>query len=183
MKKKKNSELQDSGKPFVSRSLVPVLTLGSCWFIILFALSHLDSWFDEGWPSRNQEIPALQTELNNFTNQLLTATNDTLLLTDQVNSLRQFRGCIQAITDFYYGTNRSFDDVIVDFDTLLVGEMNWRKYENMVGYSSDEKITVSLFQVTANDVAPELLRSWEQYLLIYRIRVVYNDPSYLACEG
>src|SRR5215207_3929703 len=85
-------------------------------------------------------ILTFQAERQAISDKLSTATDDTLLLTHEINHLPLFylSGCVQAISDFYYGTNRSFDAVVADFDSLFVDELHWRKFDLSPRYNSEK---------------------------------------------
>jgi hypothetical protein len=171
MKKKKNSDQSVLNQLSVNlyERRRPIIV--GCLFIGVLFLLFLKAWVP---------ISSAQAERQTVIDRLFAATNDTLLLTDDTQPLTQGERCIQGITDFYYGISRPFDDVVVDFDSLFVNEMHWRKYETRLGYDSDAKVAIiDLVELSTNEIRPE----WEQYSSVYKVTVTYNHPSRQACLG
>jgi hypothetical protein len=131
-------------------------------------------------------ILTFQAEQQAVIDRLSTATNDTLLLTDEINHLPllYFGRCVGAITDFYYGTDRSFDNVGSDFDSLFVDELNWRKYQVSSIYdSNDEKGAVYVSEVGSGYMPAEVRNELRHFLTIYVVKFSYTHPSRQACLG
>ena len=107
------------------------------------------------------------------------------------NLLAYGPGCVGTVIQVAYGVNRSFDEVLVEYDHALL-EDGWilrpayRHVEGYAVYSKEPHVEVDINRTSEDEITivpTPTLATRRQFLTMYTITITYTEPSNKECIG
>jgi hypothetical protein len=157
------------------------VVLGVLSLFVCYWLSTIDLDLELNYSHRVPMLPTAEAQYQEMLAKVASATTDELLA-DRVDEKpvlwRNAMGCIVAGGERLYGTNRSHEDVLADFDKTFAA-IGWQHQETSFFTNTESVIIVFI-----NPLSPDYtVLGKGKYETIYRVGVLYSDPQRFGCFG
>ncbi len=161
--------------------IVAVVLVLLCMMIWLLYQSHLDDDITD----RLAILPTLKAQYDQLSGKISSATRDALIRVDSDNQLelsrKQYRGCIRGEFTKTYGTNRTYRDVLADYDKIFL-KLEWEKGGDG-DYSGYYTKTAKILLHVVDQSAANFPTGGEKYRTVYQVTLLYADPAIDRCQG
>jgi hypothetical protein len=163
---------------------VAIVIIGVCCtlpFVIAWYGEDIEDWFAVRETSRG--LPAAEIRFNTMVKQITDILGDTAL-NERISPLgvpsQSYTHCIRGGVTWYYGTDRSYEDVIEEYVEAFT-QTGWehqpfQQDNHHLFLSKTGKITITLVP------SPSEYHS-NNNPVVFRIRLNYAEPSIRECSG
>jgi hypothetical protein len=134
---------------------------------------------------RETDVPIAKQRFNSELQKIIQGMPDILIQQTEVEDIHAARGrflagCIRGATDLLYGSQKPFDQVTKNYESLFDSKDYWSKRPTGSVYSN-ENFTVVLDKIDIPHV-PIYPKECKSYSVCYTIRLYYADPLD-SCSG
>jgi hypothetical protein len=133
---------------------------------------------------RQKDLAANEARYRQILSTISSTTNDIMLKEKVINSLRilggSYVGCISGTLDRIYGTNRSFNEVLLDYANTFSATDGWEQKIDGRVYSIE---TAAVYLQEAGPSTEDYQAECKNYQTCYKVRLYYADPAVLRCSG